>query len=73
MNLEMTIDASRDSDRSFPGWLSMHPGMASWDGDRSIPEWRSILPGMVIDEPRMTIADPLNCDRFIPGRRSMHT
>ena len=45
MNLEMTIDASQDGDRSFPGWLSMHPGMASWEGVRSIPGWRSMHPG----------------------------
>ena len=52
--LEMVIDASRDSDRCIPGWRSMHPRMAtiasrdgdlemtieeSQDGDRNIPGW----------------------------------
>ena len=48
LNLEMTIDASQDGDRSFPGWLSMHPGMAYWEGVRSIPGyigWQWMHPG----------------------------
>ena len=52
-DLEKTIDASRDGDRSIPGLLSFSPGMASWDGDRSFPVWRSMHPGMVIMHPTM--------------------
>ena len=63
-DLEMTIDASREGDRSIPGWLSFPfgDGFLGWrrsipDGDRCISGWWSLIPG------------GYHC---IPGWRSIH-
>ena len=63
---------SRDDDRCIPGWRSRHPWMAI-DACRVVfLGWRSQHPWMAIDAPGMTIAAPLDGDRFISGWRSMH-
>ena len=62
-DLEMTIDASRDGDRSIPGWLLWMAITASRDGDRCIPGWRSMHPWIAIDTPLDGVAVSLNGDR----------
>ena len=79
MHPGMAIDASRDGDRSIPGWQSMHPGLtidatgmaitASLVGDQG---WRSINPGIAIGASRDGNRRTRDDDRSIPGWQSFH-
>ena len=79
MHPGMAIDASRDGDRSIPGWQSMHPGLvmdapgivitASLVSDqRRRSRIATDASGMAIDAPGKTIAASLDGDHYFhPG------
>ena len=49
-DLEMTIDATPDGDRSIPGWLWFSSRDGSWDDDAASLDGDRCIPGWLFDE-----------------------